>query len=47
MSQDRPKLPSELRRYTLDPEWSQAEADGRRRRRALEEFIRAQSVRKP
>jgi hypothetical protein len=46
MSQDRQKLPSELRRYTLDPEWSQAEADARRRRRALEEFIRAQSLRK-
>jgi hypothetical protein len=49
MKQDRqtPQVPSALRRYTLDPDWSQEEADERRRRRALEEFVRVQALRKP
>lgn len=49
MKQDRQtqQVPLALRRYTLDPDWSQAEADERRRRRALEEFVRVQALRNP
>jgi hypothetical protein len=48
MKVDRPVpfVPSSLRRFTLDPEWSREEADERRRRRALDEFVQAQSSRK-
>jgi hypothetical protein len=35
-----PRLPPELRRYTLSPNWVQQERDEERRRRALEEFRR-------
>jgi hypothetical protein len=33
-----PKVPKELRRYTLDPDWTCDEQEEERRRRALEEF---------
>lgn len=40
----RPWTPSwKLPQYTLDPQWSQTEADELRRGRALEEFVRAQA----